>query len=310
MPTDTSVVRLAVDAGQTGIKLRLLAASDEVLSMPGVRTDQALLPQIADAVIATSRALGVRFDEIAVGTTGLSEAESDPERWLALCSLAGVSRVLLAHDSVTSYLGAMGRDEGVVVAAGTGVVTLGVGARTVARVDGWGNIMGDAGSGYWLGRGALDAVMRAYDGRGPATDLTAAVLPRYPNLETAYIELQGDPDRIAVTASFAKAASELADTDAVAAELCRTAGQELALSAATAAQRCALGERPRVCLIGSIGRSTAVRSAFEDALRGRLPDAVLAEPIGDGLGGAAELFAVTPELPLSNSVLAATSPLV
>lgn len=210
MPTDTSVVRLAVDAGQTGIKLRLLAASDEVLSMPGVRTDQALLPQIADAVIATSRALGVRFDEIAVGTTGLSEAESDPERWLALCSLAGVSRVLLAHDSVTSYLGAMGRDEGVVVAAGTGVVTLGVGARTVARVDGWGNIMGDAGSGYWLGRGALDAVMRAYDGRGPATDLTAAVLPRYPNLETAYIELQGDPDRIAVTASFAKAASELA----------------------------------------------------------------------------------------------------
>jgi N-acetylglucosamine kinase-like BadF-type ATPase len=35
--------------------------------------------------------------------------------------------------------------------------------------------MGDAGSGYWLGRAALDAVMRAHDGRGPATALTEVV---------------------------------------------------------------------------------------------------------------------------------------
>ncbi len=48
-------------------------------------------------------------------------------------------------------------------------------ATRVARVDGWGNIMGDAGSGYWIGREALDAVMRAYDGRGPQTALTDVV---------------------------------------------------------------------------------------------------------------------------------------
>ncbi|WP_341476215.1 BadF/BadG/BcrA/BcrD ATPase family protein, partial [Cryobacterium zongtaii] len=59
--------------------------------------------------------------------------------------------------------------------AGTGVVTLAVGVHDVARIDGWGNLIGNAGSGYWIGRAALEAVMREYDGRGPVTVLTATV---------------------------------------------------------------------------------------------------------------------------------------
>ena len=42
-----------------------------------------------------------------------------------------------------------------------------------ARAGGWGHMIGDEGSGYWIGREALAAVMRASDGRGPATRLTA-----------------------------------------------------------------------------------------------------------------------------------------
>ena len=43
-----------------------------------------------------------------------------------------------------------------------------------ARAGGWGYVLGDEGSGYWLGRQALRAVMRAADGRGPATTADAA----------------------------------------------------------------------------------------------------------------------------------------
>ena len=56
--------------------------------------------------------------------------------------------------------------------------------------------MGDAGSGYWIGRAALEAVMRAYDGRGPQTALTPVVLADFPALEDAYIELQADDERV------------------------------------------------------------------------------------------------------------------
>lgn len=292
---------LAIDAGQTGIKVRAVGG-DFAASFPGVQTSRPVLPQLAEAVLASARTLGARVTAVAVGATGLSEAEDDPGRLRELCAAAGVSRVLLAHDSVTSYLGALGPAEGVVVAAGTGVVTLGVGADRLARVDGWGNIMGDAGSGYWLGRGALDAVMRAYDGRGPATALTAVVLERFPDLELAYMELQADPDRVRLTASFAKTVSELAGSDAVAAGLCVAAGEELALSAATAAARCDLGPNPAVCLIGSLARSDAVRASFAAALAARVPGYRPTEPAGDGLDGAAALLDLAGRNPLTSLV--------
>ena len=40
-------------------------------------------------------------------------------------------------------------------------------------------MIGDEGSGYWIGREALAAVMRARDGRGPETQLTAAMLAHF-----------------------------------------------------------------------------------------------------------------------------------
>ena len=43
-----------------------------------------------------------------------------------------------------------------------------------ARAGGWGYVLGDEGSGYWIGRAALRAVLREADRRGPATALTAA----------------------------------------------------------------------------------------------------------------------------------------
>ena len=93
------------------------------------------------------------------------------------------------------------------VASGTGVVTLAVGRTELARVDGWGYLLGDAGSGYWLGRAALDAVMRAHDGRGDATALSAIAVAEFPDLEHAYIELQADPGRVGRIAAYARPTS-------------------------------------------------------------------------------------------------------
>ncbi|PYR44114.1 MAG: hypothetical protein DMF93_01200 [Acidobacteria bacterium] len=40
-------------------------------------------------------------------------------------------------------------------------------------------MIGDEGSGYWIGREALAAVMRAADGRGPESALTAQILAHF-----------------------------------------------------------------------------------------------------------------------------------
>ena len=61
------------------------------------------------------------------------------------------------------------------VISGTGSIAYGVSHHGVAaRAGGWGPTLGDEGSGYWIGRRALAAVMRDADGRGPQTDLTPA----------------------------------------------------------------------------------------------------------------------------------------
>ncbi|WP_243231048.1 N-acetylglucosamine kinase [Microbacterium sp. CIAB417] len=291
MTTPPAVV--AIDAGQTGMKVRLdrpgSAPIDEVF--PGIRTHEPLLPQLAAVARTVAREHDVRVDVLAAGVSGLTDAEADAAALRTVLEDQHPSRVLLAHDSVTSYLGALGDHTGAVVAAGTGVVTLGVGRQRVARVDGWGNIMGDAGSGYWLGREALDAVMRAHDGRGAQTALTAAVRSIWPDLESAYIALQVADDRVAQIAALAKSVAALAESDFVAADICHRGAGELALSVSTAIERVreADDDRPAVCAIGGVFRAPIIRTAFEHALHTRQPDAVLQPARGQGVDGTAEL---------------------
>ncbi|MHC6177775.1 N-acetylglucosamine kinase [Glutamicibacter sp. X7] len=291
---------LAVDAGQTGIKLAWTQyGQTQELTLPGVLTNAPILPQIAAAIDRAAEHAGGGFDTVTVGSTGLTRAEHDASR--LLCGSASIRRVLLAHDSVTSYLGALGDAPGAVVAAGTGVVTLGVGADSVARVDGWGHVMGDAGSGYWVGQQALIAVMRAYDGRGDATELTGVVQRLWEDLEEAYIHLQSNPQRVAQVAALAKVVSELAGTDRVAAQICAEAGAELALSVHTALSRVS-ASGGNVATLGGVFGSSAVASAFSQKLSALRPNAVIVPAQANGLKGSARLAELVENHPLMQLV--------
>lgn len=300
---------LAIDAGQTGIKVRLDAggaAHDRVF--PGILTGRPLLPQLAAVVREMLPGGGDRSVSVTAGVSGLTSGESDAAALLAGISDPRVHEVRLTHDSTTSFLGALGMSQGAVVAAGTGVVTLAVGPDRVARVDGWGHIMGDAGSGYWIGREALDAVMRAFDGRGPHTALRDVVAARWPDLPGAYIDLQSDPDRVAVVAAFAAEVARLAaDGDPVARGISARAGAELALSVATALRLVNVGAGAEVCAIGGVLRSDAVRDAFAERLAAGDAEVRLVDPRGSGIDGAAALADLAPRHPLSPSVSTARS---
>lgn len=293
---------LAIDAGQTGIKVRL---GGHDIVFPGIRTDEPLLPQLAAVAHGAVERTGVPASVIAAGVSGLTTREADAAALLALIDDAGVREVLLAHDSTTSFLGALADGRGAVVAAGGGVVTLAVGRDSVARVDGWGYLMGDAGSGYWIGREALDAVMREYDGRGPATRLTDVARERWPDLAQAYISLQSAEDRVSIIASFAEPVARLAsDGDAVSQRITVRAGGELAHSVETALRRVRTDESERfsVCAIGGVFRSAQLREAFTSHLSASELDAVLVAPLGHGIDGAVALAGLVPGHPLAAAV--------
>ncbi len=272
--------RVALDGGQSGCRAR--NADGTIWEGIGVDTSLPRIPQLAAAVRA---AAPQGAETVLVGTTGLG-AEDTAAALLAELREYGTRTVLLAHDSVTSYLGALGDRTGCVIAAGTGIVTLGVGATRAVRVDGWGWILGDAGSGFWIGRRAIDMALRAFDGRGPETALLDLVRADFGDPALAYLQLQADPHRVARTAAYARKVDDLAATDAVAAQVLRDAAYEMVTSVTTALARVDGGPEDPVCVLGNVFRSATLRAAFAQGLAERAPSHPIVEAQGTGLDGA------------------------
>lgn len=291
---------LSVDAGQT--RCRLVAGVAEVFETDAVITDYPVLPQLADRIRVGIAAFGA-VDGVAIGSTGLPDDATAAEL-LKLLADDGISQVWLAHDSITNYLAALGARQGVMVAAGTGVVTLAVGPRRTARVDGWGYLIGDAGSGYWIGRAGLEAVMRAFDGRGPETRLTGVVTTDFPDLPALYLSLQNDEAKVARIASYAQPVADLAATDEVCAEICRAAGNQLAHSANSALRRAELGAvpDPPVGLNGRIFGSAIIREEFCSRVLNEHPDAEFVDCHTSSLAGVELLAGLAPVSPLAKLV--------
>lgn len=272
--------RVALDGGQSGCRVR--DAAGHIWEGVGIDTSRPRIPQLAAAVRAAAPGGAER---VLVGTTGLG-VEDTAAALLDALRDHGTRSVHLAHDSVTSYLGALGDRPGCVVASGTGVVTLGAGATQAARVDGWGWILGDAGSGFWIGRRAIDMALRAYDGRGPATALLDLVRADFGDPSVAYLILQADPRQVARTAAYARCVDELAATDEVAAQVLLDAASELVTSVTTALGRVDGGSDDPVCVLGNVFRSSTLREAFKAGLANLAPSHSIVPARGTGLDGA------------------------
>ena len=272
--------RVALDGGQSGCRAQ--DAAGRIWEGVGIDTSRPRIPQLAAAVRA---AAPEGAERVLVGTTGLG-VEDTAAALLDELRDHGTKSVHLAHDSVTSYLGALGDRTGCVVAAGTGVVTLAAGVTTAARVDGWGWILGDAGSGFWIGRRAIDMALRAYDGRGPATALLELVRADFGDPSLAYLTLQADPHRVARTAAYARRVDALAETDEVAAQVLRDAASELVTSVTTALRRVDGGTDDPVCVLGNVFHSATLTEAFTERMAVVAPTHPIVPAQGTGLDGA------------------------
>lgn len=148
---------------------------------------------------------------------------------------------LIVNDALIALVAGAGEPVGLVIVAGTGSIAYGVNAAgQAARSGGWGPVLADEGSGYWIGRRALVAVMRHADGRGPRTSLTPMVFERL-NVSRAdeiVSEIYEGAERRQLVATLGSLVAEAqAGGDAVAAEILGDAAAELVLAAASVITR-------------------------------------------------------------------------
>ncbi len=151
------------------------------------------------------------------------------------------SRVLVVNDALIALVAGAQDAPAILINAGTGSIVYGRNADgDAARAGGWGHMIGDEGSGYWIGREALAAVMRASDGRGPATQLTREILTHFKVEDESRlprIVYKRDVPRSSVAALGPIVQRVAEEGDAVATRILEHAAEELVLAARSVASR-------------------------------------------------------------------------
>lgn len=118
---------------------------------------------------------------VCAGIAGLENSHSKDELDAFLKSkFHQNTSVELCHDALTALYSGSNGEPGIVNIAGTGSITFGVTEEgKVVRSGGWGYILDHSGSGYGIGRSALQKVFESYDGITTETALTSRVLKRF-----------------------------------------------------------------------------------------------------------------------------------
>jgi N-acetylglucosamine kinase len=230
---------------------------------------------------------------------GILEAVGSRERIAAVClGIAGVDRphdeevirgilrrlgyretARVVNDAAIALVAGAEERVGIVILAGTGSIAYGADrAGHTARSGGYGFLLADEGSGYWLGHQALRATVRSADGRGPQSLLAGLVFEALGVRTVAemvpLVYEKGLPKfRIASHAGLVQRASD--QGDAVATALLEEAALELSLAARAVAERLSLGDGPyRVVLAGGVFKACSSLAARIDRCLG-LPRAQL-----------------------------------
>lgn len=186
---------LGVDGGGTK-SLGLLTDADGAVLARGlvggsnqnvIGTDAAAA-NLAALILSCCREAGRSPGEITAAVVGLAGAGAGHERTLLVEAIhksltpsgGGSVPVTIETDARIALEGAFAGGPGVVAIAGTGSIVIGKTPKgEIRRVGGWGRVLGDEGSGYYLGLRAIKALTLEFDGRGTAGSLRESLAARF-----------------------------------------------------------------------------------------------------------------------------------
>lgn len=232
-----------------------------------------------------------RFAGVAFGLNGAQAPSASSDLAAkAISSLVKANRFTIASDVVMNYLGALGNQPGVVVAAGTGSVVMAISRQGVPyRIDGNGPLFADRGSGHEIGRQGLKIAAMVDDGLPGSTALHKAMIQRFGTLENTVNSVFGAPNPIEVVASFSKSVAKAAkEGDEMSTEILRCAAQDLAMNVQAAARRSKLAGAPfSYSTAGGIFNiGPLLEKTFHEFVAQFLPEAQYQEPVGGAIAGA------------------------
>jgi N-acetylglucosamine kinase-like BadF-type ATPase len=191
--------------------------------------------RLGEGLAATLAAAGATGADVRFAFFGLPAYGEDGDVIAALDALPSraipVGQYRCGNDMVCSWAGSLGCGDGISVIAGTGSMAYGEYEGRSARCGGWGELIGDEGSAYWIAREGMNLFSRMSDGREPRGPLHALVHERLGLEEDLYLcaRIYGARgDRRDAFARFARLVHEAAEAgDGAAAAIFARGAEEL-----------------------------------------------------------------------------------
>ncbi|MBI3417804.1 MAG: hypothetical protein HY043_21135 [Verrucomicrobia bacterium] len=220
--------------------------------------------------------------------------EATPDQKEMLClGILPLERTRLLSDCQSALFGATLGQPGLLVISGTGSISVAQNADSkIVKVGGWGHLLGDEGSAYWIASEAIKAAIAAATGLGPATTLGESVCGFFKvrSLEDLIPVLHHPHFTKEKLAALARhLTGTVASADSVLQTIFTRAGCELARQALAAAKLCNLRLDPiPLYLVGRvIEKNSLVRDSFLATIRREINVAITPPKLSPPLGAAA-----------------------
>ena len=196
---------------------------------------------------------------------------------------APAAGIFVDHDIRIALAGGLAGREGAVLIVGTGCSCYGRRADGRNHRTGWGYLLDDLGSGYYLGLQAMIALTREADGRGKPTSLSAAVRSElgFEHADDIMRILYHENPNVTRIASLAPLVLNAADHgDEVALTILQQGAYELSLNVKTVADRLEFTASPfPVTIVGGLGEAAGIyRRLVCDAIMREIPHCEVVEP--------------------------------
>ena len=180
---------LAVDAGGTSTRAVVVGPTGRCLAYAqagrgnptavGLETAAASVAESVSEALRGAEMPSTRIGLVVLAMAGAGSTSVAPEIRRRLEGIGLDAPLVLESDLLATYFSGTPRPDGYAVVAGTGAGAIRVeDGRQVAVADALGWLLGDEGSGFWIGQAVVRAALADLDGRGPSTQLTPLLLAR------------------------------------------------------------------------------------------------------------------------------------
>lgn len=179
------MIYAGIDAGGTSSKCMIVNKKNEVLARVKTGPANYQIVGIDTAVMEIRRAVELAcnkagidiVDFMGLGIAGAGSSSDLEKIKEKLLPLKTVKEAYITDDGKIAVLGAHNGKPGIVLIAGTGSIVYGLTENyQTVRAGGWGPLLGDEGSGFWIGLQAVKYIIKAKEGRGIKTSLEKPIL--------------------------------------------------------------------------------------------------------------------------------------